>query len=56
MIREIRLWPDPVLRRRALPVEAVDSSIRALVTDMFTRLSVHWAERMTAVTSCSGVW
>jgi peptide deformylase len=35
MIREIRLWPDPVLRRRALPVEAVDASIRALVNDMF---------------------
>ena len=35
MIREIRLWPDPVLRRRALPVEAVDASVRALVNDMF---------------------
>ena len=35
MIREIRLWPDPVLRRRALPVEAVDSSLRTLVNDMF---------------------
>ena len=35
MIRDIRLWPDPVLRRRALPVEAVDASIRALVNDMF---------------------
>jgi len=35
MIREIRLWPDPVLRRRALPVAAVDGSIRALVDDMF---------------------
>ena len=35
MIREIRLWPDPVLRRRALPVEAVDASIRSLVNDMF---------------------
>ena len=35
MIREIRLWPDPVLRRKALPVEAVDASIRTLVSDMF---------------------
>jgi peptide deformylase len=35
MIREIRLWPDPVLRRRAVPVDAVDASIRALVNDMF---------------------
>ena len=35
MIREIRLWPDPVLRRRAVPVEAVDASVRALVNDMF---------------------
>jgi peptide deformylase len=35
MIREILLWPHPVLRRRALPVEAVDASIRSLVSDMF---------------------
>ena len=35
MIREIRLWPDPVLRRRAVPVDAVDASIRTLVSDMF---------------------
>jgi len=35
MIREILLWPHPVLRRRALPVEAVDASIRTLVADMF---------------------
>ena len=35
MIREIRLWPDPVLRRRAVPVDAVDASVRALVNDMF---------------------
>ncbi|HEY1417106.1 MAG TPA: peptide deformylase, partial [Myxococcaceae bacterium] len=35
MIREIRLWPDPVLRRRALPIEAVDASVRSLVNDMF---------------------
>ncbi len=35
MIREIRLWPDRVLRRRAVPVEAVDGSIRSLVDDLF---------------------
>ncbi|HUM11746.1 MAG TPA: peptide deformylase [Myxococcaceae bacterium] len=35
MIREIRLWPDPVLRRRAVGVEAVDASIRTLVDDLF---------------------
>jgi len=35
MIREIRLWPDRVLRRRGIPVDAVDASIRALVSDMF---------------------
>ncbi|MGZ5959413.1 MAG: peptide deformylase, partial [Myxococcaceae bacterium] len=39
MIREIRLWPDPVLRRKALPVEAVDASIRTLVNDMFETMS-----------------
>lgn len=35
MVREIRLWPDPVLRKKALPVEAVDASVRTLVSDMF---------------------
>jgi peptide deformylase len=35
MIREILLWPHRTLRRRALPVEAVDASIRALVRDLF---------------------
>ena len=35
MIREILLWPHPVLRRKALPVEAVDASVRTLVSDMF---------------------
>jgi peptide deformylase len=35
MIREILLWPHPILRRRALLVEAVDASIRSLVSDMF---------------------
>jgi len=35
MIREILLWPHPVLRRKALSVEAVDASVRTLVSDMF---------------------
>jgi peptide deformylase len=35
MIREILLWPHRTLRRRALLVEAVDASVRALVRDLF---------------------
>lgn len=33
--RQIVLYPDPVLRRRAKPVERVDDSIRDLVREMF---------------------
>lgn len=32
--REIRLFPDPVLREAALPVEFVDDDIRMLIADM----------------------
>jgi len=35
MVRDILLWPDPVLSRKAAPVDAVDASIRALVQDLF---------------------
>jgi peptide deformylase len=35
MIREILIWPDPILKKKAAPVAAVDESIRALVNDMF---------------------
>ena len=31
----IRLLPDPVLRRKSAPVEAVDDSVRQLLDDMF---------------------
>lgn len=33
--RPVVLYPDPVLRRKALPVRAVDDTIRALVEEMF---------------------
>ncbi|HUH12717.1 MAG TPA: peptide deformylase [Longimicrobiales bacterium] len=33
-VREIRLLGDPVLREPAVPVEAVDDELRALVADM----------------------
>ena len=33
--RQVVLYPDPVLRRKARPVEAVDDAVRALVEDMF---------------------
>ena len=33
--RPVVLYPDPVLRRKALPVRAVDDAVRALVEEMF---------------------
>jgi peptide deformylase len=33
-IREIRLFPDPVLREKAQPVDVVDDDVRRLVADM----------------------
>ena len=35
MVREILLWPDPLLKKKASPVVRVDDAIRALVADMF---------------------
>lgn len=35
MIREILIWPDPRLKEKAVPVDAVDETIRTLVDDMF---------------------
>ncbi|MBN1208328.1 MAG: peptide deformylase [Myxococcaceae bacterium] len=35
MVREILIWPDPILKQKAKPVTQVDDSIRALVKDMF---------------------
>lgn len=35
MRREILVYPDPFLARKAVPVTAVDDRIRALVRDMF---------------------
>jgi peptide deformylase len=35
MVREILIWPDPVLKKKASPVTRVDDSTRALVNDMF---------------------
>jgi peptide deformylase len=34
MIREIRLYGDPVLREMCRPVEAVDDEVRELITDL----------------------
>ncbi|HET6440324.1 MAG TPA: peptide deformylase [Anaeromyxobacter sp.] len=34
MLREIVIWPDPVLKEIAAPVEQVDDSIRGLLDDM----------------------
>ena len=35
MVREILIWPDPILKKKASPVAKVDDSTRALVKDMF---------------------
>jgi peptide deformylase len=35
MVREIVIWPDPILKKKASPVSQVDDSIRSLVNDMF---------------------
>lgn len=35
MVREILLWPHPILKSQAKAVARVDDSIRALVKDMF---------------------
>ena len=35
MVREILIWPDPRLAEKALPVDAVDAKVRALIDDMF---------------------
>jgi peptide deformylase len=35
MVREILIWPDPILKKKASPVGEVNESIRALVNDMF---------------------
>ncbi|WP_338869715.1 peptide deformylase [Myxococcus stipitatus] len=35
MVRDILIWPDPILKQKATPVTKVDDSIRALVKDMF---------------------
>ncbi|WP_257461335.1 peptide deformylase [Archangium lipolyticum] len=35
MVREILIWPDPILKQKARPVTRVDDSIRTLVKDMF---------------------
>lgn len=35
MVREILIWPDPGLKKKAVPVTVVDDSIRALIQDMF---------------------
>jgi peptide deformylase len=35
MVREILIWPDPVLKQKAKPVARVDDTTRTLVKDMF---------------------
>jgi peptide deformylase len=35
MVRDILLWPDPLLAKRAAEVEAVDVSVQELIRDLF---------------------
>ncbi|HYV48546.1 MAG TPA: peptide deformylase [Myxococcaceae bacterium] len=35
MLRDIIIWPDPILKKPTEPVTAFDESLRALVADMF---------------------
>ena len=35
MVRDILIWPDPILKKKAAGVSRVDDEIRALVKDMF---------------------
>jgi len=35
MVREILVWPDPLLKKTATPVAKVDDAVRALVQDLF---------------------
>lgn len=35
MVREILIWPDPTLKKKATPVTTVDDATRTLVQDMF---------------------
>jgi len=35
MVREILIWPDPTLKKKATPVTSVDDATRTLVQDMF---------------------
>ena len=34
MVREILIWPDPILKQKALPVDRVDDGVRRLLDDM----------------------
>ena len=38
MVREILIWPDPILKQKARPVAKVDDKVRALVKDMFATM------------------
>ena len=35
MVRDILIWPDPILKKKAAPVSRVDEQIRGLVKDLF---------------------
>lgn len=35
MVREILVWPHPILKQKAQPVAVVDDSTRALIKDLF---------------------
>ena len=40
-IRPVRIYGDPVLRRKALPVEAFDDALRSLVSDLYDTMAAY---------------
>ena len=47
-IREIRLYGDPVLRKKALPVTEFDDELKQLVADMFETMDDAYGAGLAA--------
>ena len=59
MVREIVIWPDPILKERALPVQRVDDTIRRLHGSYrFLFLAEHyqWFDGRTGKASWYAKW
>jgi peptide deformylase len=40
-VRPVRIYGDPVLRRKAVPIREFDDSLRALVADLFETMTMY---------------